>query len=598
MVTIYNILNEEGKVVKFGYDGILSSSRDKIYKKVPEDETVQFKSITEEEYKEQFKEVRKARVIKKVAIGTVGAVALSLAAKTLYDKFSVEKEKPAVVEEDINSMTIEELIAKLETEQERQAFTKMDAAQKQFNEVAGPSIRITEDKNAQLYLTGDEIIALYAYGNADTYTNETLGRILGKDFLDLEDLSKNHVQAARVLNTYYRYGTEPTGISNLFEDEENEKMFEEVENLILQYNKTKDSTVKSEIQKKLIEIYMSGQIDDLKTVNKEAASYIATFMVPTLYERGIIGEDQYRSITNINETITCNDLEGELEGALDFATESNKYKSKIVEIWNKLVSKRSRNINIEARESKKLYNSNSSSNNKGTQPTTSTTIVSTTRTEISKEEALSKFSKEEVSAAESIAESKFHEEYDDKNERQQEYAKGLSDGYAITYEKTFDAYVEENKTLTAANFSTELTNKINNYKGKYLDEYKKGLTEGAATGISQGIKDAQQAKKDMEEFWQANNTTEVDVSEDRYYGNEVPQSSTTGQSSTAAQSTTPPPPSSTTPPPSTTAQSSTLVPTTNVIVTNDFIIIEEIEEERVTGDIGPEDISAQARTRK
>ena len=577
MIKVYKILDEQNQVVGYGYNGKMSSTYNGIVNKMSkkeQNEAISFETILNEDYKEKFEGKIKARRLGKVA-GVLAATTLIGVGTSACVRNYNNKE---IAENEFEGKTLDELLDLLKDENQKEAFTKIANAQNYFNNTAAPSIKINADKKAQLYLTAEEVIALYAYANADTWTNEELAKILGKEYSDAEELSNNYTQAARVMNTYYRYATEKSGLSELFEDENNKALFEEIENLLIKYNKTKENSLKEEIKNKLIEIYMSGDIDDLKTVNKESASYIATLILPSMYERGIVDKETYKSIVEINETITCNDLKEELKKVEELATsENNVLLTTIVDKMNQeYIKVESRNIDIEARESKKLTDSTENYKTTGN-ATRGQGTTSTTKDKITKEEAIKEFGKEEVSKAEQEADKKFEEEYAEKNEKQKAYGQGLSDGYQITYEKTYDAYINSGTTLTASSFSQSISTKVSNYTGKYKEEYKKGLTEGAARGITLGLKDAKADKKKMEEFDNKKPTQVVEEERVTEQQKEEPTKKPVVE----------------TKPEESTTEVPTTEENTKVTITDDFIIVEEVEEERVYGDE-----EAPVRTRK
>lgn len=480
-----------------------------IYKDKDMDEIEEMiKSISSEEWAEMVNEkidkenARKSnkKTIKRVLIaaGALALVAL-VATEAITTLKSKQKDKPKTETREISSL--EELLNLLSSTQ-KETFTKINDVQNYFNNVAAPSIKKDIDKNSQLYLNINELRALYAYANADTFTKDTLAERLLYD-VDVLEFSKDYAKSGVVLNTYYRYATEKSGISDLFSDKNNKEMFESFEKLVLAYNKDNSAENKEKITNKLLSIYLSGNIDSLKDENKEAASFIATLILPSLYERGIVNKNTYETIIKINETITCNDLEGYINDA-EISSKENKTSLKITEdqkttlyylLDEKNIKTSSRNIDIENRENGKLNDNSGYTNNNN-----NNSSKGTKREEISKDEANKTFSDKEIKNAESKANQEFNDKYEEKNNKEKAYAEGLSKGYAISYSKSHDAYMSNNTTLTSVSFKEDLNKAINSYNGKYLESYKEGLVDGIASGIKNGIKDAKDNKARQEEF--------------------------------------------------------------------------------------------------
>ena len=525
---------------------------------------------------------KKHPVATKVLAGSLAMVSLAGAIIGLNSCLNKNKkeETNTVVEQEYKSL--EDLLKALDDEYQEKAFRKMNEVQKYFNNTAAPSIKIKEDKNAQLYLNAKEIVSLYVYGNADTLAKETLAKIFeNSGLLDEDDLSKNFAQSGRVLNTYYRYATEKSGISDIFEDENDKELFEEFENLILSYNKNQKNETKKAIIEKLDEIYLNGAIDGLKETCPEASSFIATFIVPQLYEKQIIDEEKYTSIITINETITCNNLKENIKDAQKEAEKLNKNEiiDKVLEYMDKEnIKVESRNINISAREESRYeekdyiyssYDKQSGSDNK--QPTNRTKIGSTSSKKTTAEnkairdKVVREFGEKAVKEAESKADVEFSKEYTDKNKQQEEYGKGLADGHAISYELTYDTYIEDGMSLSASNFRQAMDRKISNYSGSYKDSYKEGLIDGIASGIRNGLNDAKADKKKMEEAAKQPATTKV---QEERYTEPTTKTETTKVQTTKAQTTAEP----------TTKAQTTTEPKTGIIETV------EVQEERFYSD--------------
>lgn len=512
----YEIKDEEDKIIGIGHnykiepvDETLSNaeihyaliiSLSDIYKNKSNDEIEEMiQTISSEEWADiiESKKQHSKKIIKRFLI-TAGALAMIAVIATEAISVTRKKPKNETKTEEKEFSSLEELLNLLSSTQ-KETFTTINSVQNYFNKVAAPSIKKDIDKNSQLYLNVNELRALYAYANADTFTEDALAERLLYD-VDVLEFSKDYAKSGVVLNTYYRYATEKSGIADLFSDKNNKEMFENFEKLVLAYNKENSKENKEKINNKLLSIYLSGNIDSLKDENKEAASFIATLILPSLYERGIVNKNTYETIIKINETVTCNDLEGYINDAETISKENETLR--ITEdqkttlyylLDEENINTNSRNIDIEGRENEKLSDNNGYSNNNNSSQNTK-------RDEISKSTANKEFSDKEIKNAESKANQDFNDKYEEKNNKEKAYAEGLSKGYAISYSKAHDAYMYNNTTLTSAAFKEELNEAVNSYKGKYLENYKEGLVDGVASGIKNGIKDAKDNKTKQEKF--------------------------------------------------------------------------------------------------
>ena len=337
------------------------------------------------------------------------------------------------------------------------------------------------------------------------------------------DLSKNYANAGQVLVNYYRYATEASGLSTLYLDEQDRLFFENFENKILEYNKTKSDAAKNAIQAELQEMYMSGKIDSLKDKYPGVASFIGTFMVPALYTNHVISDDLYNEIIKQNETITCNNIKLDIRNVIDIMKSSNLTetdKKILTEAFESLDAKnikvQSREINHAARQTSTTSQSrgtgkaSTNSSNKANTSTTRTQITGNNGT-TAREEAVKEFGETKVQQAEQKAKENFEIEYANQNAAQAEYAKGVSVGYNITYSAT-QRMIFDNQTVSISNFEAQIQAAINAYTGSFKDDYARGVREGAANGVNQGRIDGimnREAAKQAQENYQVQ--TEVSV---------------------------------------------------------------------------------------
>ena len=405
-----------------------------------------------------------------------------------------------------------------------EGLKRIDEAQNYFNNIAAPSIAIPEDNGAQLYLTGDETTAVFVYDNVTKVNAENFAKAFGlQEKMNEADLSKNYANAGQVLVNYYRYATEASGLSTLYLDEQDRLFFENFENKILEYNKTKSDAAKNAIQAELQEMYMSGKIDSLKDKYPGVASFIGTFMVPALYTNHVISDDLYNEIIKQNETITCNNIKLDIRNVIDIMKSSNLTetdKKILTEAFESLDAKnikvQSREINHAARQTSTTSQSrgtgkaSTNSSNKANTSTTRTQITGNNGT-TAREEAVKEFGETKVQQAEQKAKENFEIEYANQNAAQAEYAKGVSVGYNITYSAT-QRMIFDNQTVSISNFEAQIQAAINAYTGSFKDDYARGVREGAANGVNQGRIDGimnREAAKQAQENYQVQ--TEVSV---------------------------------------------------------------------------------------
>ena len=405
-----------------------------------------------------------------------------------------------------------------------EGLKRIDEAQNYFNNIAAPSIAIPEDNGAQLYLTGDETTAVFVYDNVTKANAENFAKAFGlQEKINEADLSKNYANAGQVLVNYYRYATEASGLSTLYLDEQDRLFFENFENKILEYNKTKSDAAKNAIQAELQEMYMSGKIDSLKDKYPGVASFIGTFMVPALYTNHVISDDLYNEIIKQNETITCNNIKLDIRNVIDIMKSSNLTeadKKILTEAFESLDAKnikvQSREINHAARQTSTTSQSrgtgkaSTNSSNKANTSTTRTQITGNNGT-TAREQAVKEFGETKVQQAEQKAKENFEIEYANQNAAQAEYAKGVSVGYNITYSAT-QRMIFDNQTVSISNFEAQIQAAINAYTGSFKDDYARGVREGAANGVNQGRIDGimnREAAKQAQENYQVQ--TEVSV---------------------------------------------------------------------------------------
>ena len=220
---------------------------------------------------------------------------------------TTEETEEAQATLNLEGKSVEELIDMLDDEEQREAFRKIIEAQDYFNQEAAPTVA---QGDKQLFVRFDEVVAAYLYANAGSMSSEKLANYFGKSKIMLlneetgeyEEMNKDLVSAkylsfCNVLSYYYQLGaTERSGVDGLFENEKEAKFFRDFEDLVLEYNRTHSDAVKAKIEERLLEIYLSGNVDSLSDKYQGASSIIATAMVPDLYLNKVIDKKTYEAI--------------------------------------------------------------------------------------------------------------------------------------------------------------------------------------------------------------------------------------------------------------------------------------------------------------
>ena len=293
-------------------------------------------STRKDELAEARKKAKRKTIAKRVA-----AVAISLGllgstigcAKTLTnDNKNDESKAKATTEQtvdtkDLENKNVNQLIGMLDEKSgQKEALTKIVETQNYFNNVAAPSVKRPEDGDNQLFLTADETTASYIYANISTLGPTKMGKFFGKseimwinkektgeepiyEMADGDLIANEFTDAMIITNYYYIRATEKSGLSNLFESKEEKEFFEDFENLVLEYNRTHSKEAAEKIRERLMEIFLSGDVDNLYEKFPGAATFIAHGIVPILQAEHVIDEDMLNDITDVKETLKCNGLD-------------------------------------------------------------------------------------------------------------------------------------------------------------------------------------------------------------------------------------------------------------------------------------------------
>ncbi|MBQ6547248.1 MAG: hypothetical protein IJL74_04550 [Bacilli bacterium] len=407
---------------------------------------------------------------------------------------SIEGE--TVAESELENKSVSELIDMLNDEEQEEAISRIVDTQDYFNEEAAPTVK---QGDKQLYFTFDETVAAYIYANAKAVSSDKIASFFGKSKImilneetgEYEEMNKDLVSAkylsfCNVLSYYYQLGaTERSGVDGLFENEKEAKFFRDFEDLVLEYNRTHSDAVKAKIEERLLEIYLSGNVDSLSDKYQGASSIIATAMVPDLYLNKVIDKKTYEAIVEKNETITCQEIYSQIEKIINCKTEENGKEliiEKIAELQNLKTHDLDRNLSME--ESLEGYRlSDLDQFVLGGVPgfAGSKTITKHFQT-ITKDrsEAVKKTSAAEVAAAEQKAQEQAG--IPEKNKNEDDYWDGYMDGYNRAYDSVWNG--------GSGNVS------VPSGSAKYVEGFKAGVSAGKAYAKE----DLAKAKKDKENY--------------------------------------------------------------------------------------------------
>ena len=454
---------------------------------------------------------------------TAGVLTAALFAGALIGCSSKGKtEEPETTTENYQEMDFEQLLALLNEGVQHDSFELMDEVQDYFNNTAAPTIKVKADDGAQLFLTADEVISLFTYANANTYSKETFYEIFGSTFDDAK-ATEDYTNAARVLNNYYLRATEKSGIDELFQDEKNQELFSEFEQLVLNYNKKPTKENKQKIVNKLDQIYFSGKIDSLKNTCPEAVSFIGTHMTAALELNGVLSKSFADKVIEANETVTCNTIKEYIK-EIDEYTEArnlvittnqdNQNSQEISLTDNQALyyisdAMDAKNIKVSSRDIAPIIKNGNLTKTISTNNAVykSTKIKNTTYTkkQVSKKTAIKEFGKEAVEKAEEEADKTDpiitidNKDYsiDDANEIEEITREAKQYGVNFTNDIYQEMY-RNNGSFNSATYESKITAKANSYTGKYKEKYKKALWEGYKEAIRLA-KELYDSEKDLRE---------------------------------------------------------------------------------------------------
>lgn len=437
---------------------------------------------------------------------TAGLLTIAIAASALIGcSIREQKAKEQVItSEKYQEMDFEQLLALLNEGLQKDSFKLMDKVQDYFNNTSAPSIKVKEDKDAQLFLNAEEVKSLFIYANADTYSKETFYEIFGSTFDDAK-ATEDYTNSARVLNNYYLRATKPSGIDKLFQNQKNQELFSSFEQLVLNYNKKPTKENKQKIVNKLDQIYFSGKIDSLKNTCPEAVSFIGTHMTAALELNGVLSKSFADKIVEANETVTCNTIKeyikeiDEYTQTRELVVATNQENKEINLTDNQALyyitdEMDNKNIKVTSRDIAPIIKSgnltNKISTNNKVYKNTKIKNTKYTKKQVSEKTAIKEFGKDAVEKAEKKSDKVDpiitidNKDYSIEDANKIEEIIREAKQYGVNF--TNDIYQEmyrNNGSFNSATYEAKLTNKANSYTGKYKEKYRLALWQGYAEAI-------------------------------------------------------------------------------------------------------------------
>ena len=437
---------------------------------------------------------------------TAGLLTIAIAASALIGcSIREQKAKEQVItSEKYQEMDFEQLLALLNEGIQKDSFKLMDKVQDYFNNTSAPSIKVKEDKDAQLFLNAEEVKSLFIYANADTYSKETFYEIFGSTFDDAK-ATEDYTNSARVLNNYYLRATKPSGIDKLFQNQKNQELFSSFEQLVLNYNKKPTKENKQKIVNKLDQIYFSGKIDSLKNTCPEAVSFIGTHMTAALELNGVLSKSFADKIVEANETVTCNTIKeyikeiDEYTQTRELVVATNQENKEINLTDNQALyyitdEMDNKNIKVTSRDIAPIIKSgnltNKISTNNKVYKNTKIKNTKYTKKQVSEKTAIKEFGKDVVEKAEEKSDKVDpiitidNKDYSIEDANKIEEIIREAKQYGVNF--TNDIYQEmyrNNGSFNSATYEAKLTNKANSYTGKYKEKYRLALWQGYAEAI-------------------------------------------------------------------------------------------------------------------
>lgn len=445
--------------------------------------------------KNKIKKIAPVAVAATMALTTIPTgIADAVLGKIAPTVTKVSAENEADNKDNIQNKSVEELLSMLKTDKRQKAITKIVNTQDYFNETAALSIKKDNNDPAQLYFNFDEAVAGYIYANAMNMNTNDLSKIFGKskimcpnpaidNYEKLTDdvLAAKYTVFCQILSYYYTMGaTSTSGVSQLFENEQEAEIFNNFESLVLEYNRNKSSDIANKIRNELENIYMSGNIDAYINIYPGASSIISTAIVPYLYLEGIISQKTYDSIIEIGEKITCQDIYNHIkEMILELKPHNQEY---IIERIKDLQNKKLRglNRNVSRENSLEGYSLNDldgavlgSVSGFANSKTNKRSLVTTSRNK-----AIASSSLQAIQQAEN----KVNQELNNKNQAENDYWNAYQKYYELAYDDVF------------YNGGTGNISIPSNLSGKA----KEGAIDGVARGKAEALQDRKTANDKIE----------------------------------------------------------------------------------------------------
>ena len=324
-------------------------------------------------------------------------------------------------------------------ENQKSVWTRINAFQNYFNNIAAPTVEIEEDNGNRLFLTGEECVALYANLNAYEYTASELADLFGADssYFISTNMNEKFIMASRVLNYYYATATRSSGLNILFNNSDDAKLFKEYESLLLKYNMEQTEENEKALHDYLMNLYLDGSLENAKAEHPTVLGVIGIGTTPILYAKGVINTEEMAKINEIYESVICDKIFPRVKVATEVVAETEN--QKVLEVLPSLLDKQnikvsSRDINFEARNIPMP-------GNKGHWNASAEVASSETSTkQVTRDEAIDEFGEDAVAKAEEDAKN----EVEKNNGSQLDYLQGLEDAInSGLYDDIYDQILED-----------------------------------------------------------------------------------------------------------------------------------------------------------
>lgn len=369
-------------------------------------------------------------------------------------------------QEELSKMSYEEL-ANVLTEYngipQREVFDLLEEQQGYMNEV----FSTIKDGEKQVYVTLEEVASFYIIANMDSITQEELITIFGNSgLLNAEDIISNYESFKLYVAKFYsRQPDQKLELSKLFKDESDKKLFEQFENVLLEFHTATPENKKEKgenLVKFLKEIINIEKTDNATRTNRTAAALILGIGEAEVTREGLITESELEEIDKNYTKIMCDEIYNELED-IDNLTLTVSPTGIYIVVYHMIDAANRQNVPDVDRDiawGNYEYNENYKGNYKGNYN------FSTGKTEISREEAVNIFGEEEVRRQEQIAKDKIDKENANQDKADADYSAGYNAGYVAA------------RDYAVATGGKKLSTSISGKSAAYQSGYAQGVNAG------------------------------------------------------------------------------------------------------------------------